>query len=155
MLVFKAIQVKHIASFLMFLESVVEFVLYNLVYHSYICNTCDLLQCYNSLCFMHLIVCWTYWRLFPMVLLRHTCTLEIKEWILSYEHMRTNHIKKNNLLLLLRSMWWLSWLDPLSRECCTLGCPELILCRPTELGFEGHTSGPYLLPCLLVEWAGL
>ena len=24
-----------------------------------------------------------------------------------------------------------------------------------ELGFEGHTSGPYLLPCLVVEWAGL
>ena len=59
------------------------------------------------------------------------------------------------LLLLLCLMWWLHWLDPLSRECCILGCQEQILCRPPELGFEGHTSGAYLLPCLLMEWAGL
>ena len=58
-------------------------------------------------------------------------------------------------LLLLRSMWWLQWLDPLSRECRILGCQEQILCRPPELDFEGHTSGPYLLSCLLLEWAGL
>ena len=58
-------------------------------------------------------------------------------------------------LLLLHSMWWLHWLDPLSCECHMLGCQEQILCRPPELGFEGHTSGPYLLPCLVVEWAGL
>ena len=32
---------------------------------------------------------------------------------------------------------------------------EQILCRPPELGFEGHTDGPYLLPWLVVEWAGL
>ena len=37
------------------------------------------------------------------------------------------------------------------RECRILGCQEQILYRPPELGFEGHTSGPYLLPCLLVE----
>ena len=42
-------------------------------------------------------------------------------------------------------------IDPLSRECRILGCQEQILCRPPELDFEGHISGPYLLPCLLVE----
>ena len=47
------------------------------------------------------------------------------------------------LEVLLCSMWWLHWLDPLSHECCILGCQE------------GRTSGPYLLPCLMVEWAGL
>ena len=52
-------------------------------------------------------------------------------------------------------MWWLHWLDPLSCECHILGCHEQTLCRPPGLGFEGHTSGPYLLPCLVVEWAGL
>ena len=57
--------------------------------------------------------------------------------------------------LLLHSMWWLHWLDPLSLQCSILRCQEQILCRAPELGFEGHTSGPYLLPCLLVEWAGL
>ena len=57
--------------------------------------------------------------------------------------------------LLLRSMWWLCWLDPLSHECCTLGCWEQILNTPPELGLQGHTSGPYLLPCLVAEWAGL
>ena len=59
------------------------------------------------------------------------------------------------LLLLPRSIWWLRWLDSFSRECRISGCQEQILCRPPELGFEGHTSGPYLLPCLLMEWAGL
>ena len=59
------------------------------------------------------------------------------------------------LLLLPRSIWWLRWLDSFSRECHIPGCQEQILCRPPELGFEGHTSGPYLLPCLLMEWAGL
>ena len=59
------------------------------------------------------------------------------------------------LLLLLCSMWWLRWLARLFRECCILGCQEQILCRHPELGLEGHTSGPYLLPCLVVEWAGL
>ena len=43
----------------------------------------------------------------------------------------------------------------LSHKCRLLGCQEQIFCRPPELGFEGHTSGPYLLPCLVVEWAGL
>ena len=57
--------------------------------------------------------------------------------------------------LLPRSIWWLRWLDSFSRECRISGCQEQILCRPPELGFEGHTSGPYLLPCLLMEWAGL
>ena len=52
-------------------------------------------------------------------------------------------------------MWWLRWLDPPSCECRILGCQEQILYRPQELGFGGHTSGPYLLPCLVVEWAGL
>ena len=53
------------------------------------------------------------------------------------------------------SMWWLRWLHPLSRECHILGCQEQILCRPPEPGFEGHARGPYRLPCLLMEWAGL
>ena len=44
-------------------------------------------------------------------------------------------------------MWWLCWLDPPSCKCYILGCQEQILCRPPELGFEGHTSRPYLLPC--------
>ena len=52
-------------------------------------------------------------------------------------------------------MWWLHWLDPFTRECHILGCQEQILCRPPELGFERYTSGSYLLPCLVVEWAGL
>ena len=59
------------------------------------------------------------------------------------------------LWILPRSIWWLRWLDSFSRECRISGCQEQILCRPPELGFEGHTSGPYLLPCLLMEWAGL
>ena len=29
-----------------------------------------------------------------MVLLQHTCTIEVKEWVPSYEVMRTNFIKK-------------------------------------------------------------
>ena len=29
------------------------------------------------------------------------------------------------------------------------------LLQTPEFDFEGHTSGPYLLPCLMVEWAGL
>ena len=59
------------------------------------------------------------------------------------------------LLLLLHSMWWLCWLDLLFRECRIFKCQENILCRPPELGFDGRTSGPYLLPCSVVEWAGL
>ena len=59
------------------------------------------------------------------------------------------------LLLLLSLVWWLRWLDLLSHECCLPGCQGQIFCRPQELGFEGLTSGPYLLPCLMVEWAGL
>ena len=39
------------------------------------CKPCDLLQCYNSPCSMYLFICWTYWSLFPMVLLQHTCTI--------------------------------------------------------------------------------
>ena len=40
-------------------------------------------------------------------------------------------------------------LHPFSPEFRILGCQEQILCRPPELGFEGHLS------CLVVEWAGL
>ena len=54
----------------------------------------------------------------------------------------------NVLFLLLRSMWWLRWLYPLSRECRILGCRQQILSRPPDLGFEGHTSGPHLPPFL-------
>ena len=52
-------------------------------------------------------------------------------------------------------MWWLRWLNPLSRECGIFGRLEQIFCGHPELGFVGHTSGPYLLPCLVGEWAGL
>ena len=71
------------------------------------------------------------------------------------EHL-TTELWYNLLLLLPRLIWWLCWLDPFSCECHIYisGCQEQILCRPSELGFEGHTSGPYLLPCLLMEWAG-
>ena len=31
-----------------------------------------------------------------MVLLQHTCTIDIKEWAPSYELMRTNFIKEKN-----------------------------------------------------------
>ena len=68
---------------------------------------------------------------------------------------KTNMYNFILLFLLLRLMWWLRWLVPLSRECRILGSQEQILCRPPELGFEGHTTGSYLLLCLLVEWAGL
>ena len=37
----------------------------------------------------------------------------------------------------------------------SVGCQEQIFCRPPELGFEGYTCGPCLLPCLIVERAGL
>ena len=58
--------------------------------------------------------------------------------------------------LLLRSMWWLRWLDPLSPvSAAYLGVRNKSSADPQSLVFEGHTSGPYLLPCLAVEWAGL
>ena len=47
-------------------------------------------------------------------------------------------------------VWWLHWLDPLSHECCVLGCQEQILFRPPELGFEGHTMGHI---CCLAWWS--
>ena len=31
-----------------------------------------------------------------MVLLQHTCTIEIKEWVPSYELVQTNYIKKKD-----------------------------------------------------------
>ena len=45
---------------------------------------------------MYLFICRTHWFLFPMVLLQHVCTTEIKEWVPSYELTRTNFIKKKN-----------------------------------------------------------
>ena len=50
-------------------------------------------------------------------------------------------------VLLLRSMWWLSWLIPLSRECRILGCRGK---NPLQT-----PRGPYLLAWLVKEWAGL
>ena len=45
---------------------------------------------------MYLFICWTLWSLFRMVLLQHTCTIETKEWVPSYELMQTNFVKKKN-----------------------------------------------------------
>ena len=45
---------------------------------------------------MYLFVCWTRWSLFPMVLIQHASTIDIKEWVPSYELMRTNFIQKKN-----------------------------------------------------------
>ena len=45
---------------------------------------------------MYLLIYRTHWSLFPMVLLQHTCTIDIKEWVPSYELTRTNFIKKKN-----------------------------------------------------------
>ena len=75
----------------------------------------------------------------------------LAKWI-QHEFQQTSRLW---LLLFLRPMWWLRWLDPLSSECRILGCQEQILCKLPELGFEKHSSGLYLLPCLVVEWAGL
>ena len=58
-------------------------------------------------------------------------------------------------ILLMCLIWWLCWLNPLSCECCILGCQAQIFCIPPELGFEGNTNGSYLLPCLMAEWSGL
>ena len=45
---------------------------------------------------MYLLIYRTHWSLFPMVLLQHTCTIDIKEWVPSYELTLTNFIKKKN-----------------------------------------------------------
>ena len=45
---------------------------------------------------MYLLICWAHWSLFPMVLLQHTGTMDIKEWVPSYELTWTNFIKKKN-----------------------------------------------------------
>ena len=45
---------------------------------------------------MYLFICWTHWSLFPMVLLQNTCTIEIKEWVPSYELVRTIFVKNKN-----------------------------------------------------------
>ena len=44
---------------------------------------------------MYRLICWTHF-LFPMVLLQHTCTIDIKELVPSDKLMRTNFIKKKN-----------------------------------------------------------
>ena len=45
---------------------------------------------------MYLFIFWTHCFLFLMVLLQHAWTIEIKEWVPSYELTRTNFIKKKN-----------------------------------------------------------
>ena len=45
---------------------------------------------------MYLLIYKRHWSLFPMVLLQHTCTTDIKEWVPSYELMQINFIKKKN-----------------------------------------------------------
>ena len=57
------------------------------------------------------------------------------------------------LLLLLHSMWWSHQPNPPSLKCHILVCQAQSCCRPAELGFGGHATGPYLLPCLMVDTA--
>ena len=107
--------------------------------------------------------CWTWATETPCNVVNQTVSLSVTSisvwWHIQLSKQThvwdTLGVLLGLLLLLPRSIWWLRWLDSFSRECRISRCQEQILCRPPELGFEGHTSGSYLLPCLLMEWAGL